>query len=601
MYQWNWVQKHLLKAGVTLVTLILIVVMAMMDSASSAQAINTQLLWYGQPALKLSAPSDRVLLIDPWLSNPLNLDGMTGLVNPKQIDFVPVTHDHLDQLDHAVEIAKLINAKLVRTSNLGQAIVSFDSYPRKLATFEAQESFGGELNLLSIKSQFHTANVGEVLNLANSTTDFSVLNSDQQTALDQTLPPDEQTANRETSAHDHVTQLGAFELYVELNNITNAATLDPQKVGKQGSFMDSFGDRGDYMNPGAGNNTVIASGGHDIIRSTGKGLNTITTGTGNDTIILGQETTNRIFDFDPAYDHFVLQGIKPQDITLAQGTNPGKGGLQQPLDSVNNALVINWTTGRILASLPFVRSTSISESNFFRLTGAANQSLSNESLKALGFKNQQGNGQLNGTQGHDCLIGGKGNDFLCVGNDGFKFDLAQTTSGAGEFPFPNDSTGSSEIQLSLKDGVLAASGSYKGFNASPLFSQSERAIAPNAKILNSLDPVAMIKNFLKVPQDKEGNPISGKHLHFSPAGDHRGNFADATIVRYFTSTIKDARSGTIAARFHLSPEEQAALLAGDLYVNIHTNINNTGDGKPGFPTGENRINFNQNVVQFVSR
>ena len=227
--------------------------------------------------------------------------------------------------------------------------------------------------------------------------------------------------------------------------------------------------------------------------------------------------------------------------------------------------------------------------------------MSKKALEDEGFANQRGDGQLNGTQGHDRLIGGKGDDFLYVGNDGFKFNLAQTTSGADEFPFKNDSAGSSQIQLNLKDGVLTASGSYKDFNAFPLFSQGEKAIDPNAKILNGSDPVSLINNFLKVPNDKEGNPLSGTHLHFSPSGDDRGNFADATVLRYFTNTVTDDHSGTLSATFHLAPDEQAALLAGDLYLNIHSNINPNfaTDGKSGFPTGENRINFNKDVVQFT--
>jgi hypothetical protein len=36
-----------------------------------------------------------------------------------------------------------------------------------------------------------------------------------------------------------------------------------------------------------------------------------------------------------------------------------------------------------------------------------------------------------------------------------------------------------------------------------------------------------------------------------------------------------------------------------MYVNIHTNLDTDGDGEAGFPTGENRINLNKNVVQFT--
>lgn len=305
-------------------------------------------------------------------------------------------------------------------------------------------------------------------------------------------------------------------------------------------------------------------------------------------------------DFDPTKDRFDLQGINPKNIIVAQGKNPDKGGLEQPLDSVNNTLIIDKREGHILAALPFVKAASITESNFSRLTSEANQSLNAKSLKDVGFTTQKGNGQLTGKGTNERLIGGTGDDFIfAAGDNGIRFNTAKTSSGAEEFPFKNDSLGSTEVNLSLSNGVLKVDGSYKDFNAFPLFSQGETTIDPNAKILNGSDPVSLINNFLKVPQDKEGNPLSGTHLHFSPSGDDRGNFADATVVRYFTNTITDEHSGTISGEFNLSPEEQAALLAGDFYLNIHTNINNTGDGKSGFPTGENRINFNRNVVQFV--
>ncbi len=422
-------------------------------------------------------------------------------------------------------------------------------------------------------------------------------------ALNKTLASDEQNiapapvVAGAPDDHDHGPKVGPFELHVDVNNVANAKTLDGKKIAKKDSFRNDFGDRGDFLNPGGGNNVVIGGGGNDVIRGAGKGFNTITTGTGNDIIILGKETTNRILDFDPTKDRFVLAGVNPKDIIIAQGKNPGKGGLDQPLDSVNNALIIDKKEGHILASLPFVKASDLNEGHFTRLSSKANESL--RDLKQEGFfQNQRGDGKLTGTGGHDRLIGGKGDDFLyAVSDSGVKFNTARANSGDTEFPFKNDSLGSTEVNLSLKDGRLSVTGSYKDFNAFPLFSQGETAIAPDAKILNGSDPVALINNFLKVPKDVEGNPISGTHLHFSPSEDDRGNFADATVVRYFTNTPTDATSGKISGEFNLTPVEQAALIAGDFYFNLHTNVSATG--KTGFPTGENRVNFNRNVVQFV--
>lgn len=148
MNQWNWVRKQALKVGIAVVTLILTVVMVGLQSASHAQAGNTQLLWYGQSAFKLTTPAGKVLLIDPWLENPLNPNGKADVAALKQVDLILVTHGHFDHVGNAAEIAKKTNAKLVSTFDLGQAIAAFGGYPKKLVTFGTQGNFGGELNLL---------------------------------------------------------------------------------------------------------------------------------------------------------------------------------------------------------------------------------------------------------------------------------------------------------------------------------------------------------------------------------------------------------------------------------------------------------------------
>ncbi|MDX2241629.1 MAG: CHRD domain-containing protein [Leptolyngbyaceae cyanobacterium bins.302] len=416
----------------------------------------------------------------------------------------------------------------------------------------------------------------------------SVQDAELENSLNQALPADE---------HEHAPPTNTNPaLHISLDQVASPRSLDANKVERDNSLKDNLGARGDYLNPRGGNNTVIGSGDSDVIRGAGRGFNTFTTGTGRDTIILGKETTNRIFDFDPGSDRFALAGVNPKNVVIAQGKNPGKGGLDQPLDSVNNTLIIDKKTGHILAALTFTKASDLSERHFVKLAPGANASL--RDLRKDGFNVQKGSGKLTGTLGHDRLIGGDGDDFLYVGDDGFKLNTAKGTGGT-EFPFATDSSGSTELNSTLKNGVLKVNGSYKDFDGFPLFSQGESTIDPKARILNGSDPKALVDGFLRVPKDVEGNPITGTHLHFSPAADSRGNFADATVVRYFNNTPTDAKSGTISGEFELTPQEQAALLAGNFYVNIHTNIDGDGDGRAGFPTGENRINLNKNVVQFA--
>ena len=151
-------------------------------------------------------------------------------------------------------------------------------------------------------------------------------------SLNNSLAVDErETLPANLNDHDHSPVVGAFQLHVELSQVASARGLDVSKLTREDSFKDNLGAKGDYLNPRGGNNVVIGSGDSDIIRGTGRGFNTITTGTGQDTIILGPETTNRVLDFDAANDRFVLSGLNAKNIIIAQGKNPGKGGLDQPL------------------------------------------------------------------------------------------------------------------------------------------------------------------------------------------------------------------------------------------------------------------------------
>jgi hypothetical protein len=142
-------------------------------------------------------------------------------------------------------------------------------------------------------------------------------------------------------------------------------TLDPARIEEETNLADRLGDRGDVLDGGGGTNTVIGAGGNDIILgNTPEAFNTITTGTGEDLIVLGKDTTNRVFDFDPVNDKFGIDGFSINDVVIGQGTNPDNGGLDQPLDSDNNTVIVDRATNNILASLTFVSAGDLSEKNF---------------------------------------------------------------------------------------------------------------------------------------------------------------------------------------------------------------------------------------------
>jgi L-ascorbate metabolism protein UlaG (beta-lactamase superfamily) len=110
--------------------------------------METQLTWYGQSAFKIVSPTGKILLVDPWLTNPVYEKGKDEVAALKDVDLILVTHGHSDHVGNAVEIGKRTRAKLVATYDLGDAMVQFLGYPADLAETDTIGHFGGELTLL---------------------------------------------------------------------------------------------------------------------------------------------------------------------------------------------------------------------------------------------------------------------------------------------------------------------------------------------------------------------------------------------------------------------------------------------------------------------
>ena len=110
--------------------------------------METQLTWYGQSAFKIGTPGGKVLLIDPWLTNPVFERGNEEIAALEHVDFILVTHGHSDHVGNAVEIGQKTRAKLVATFDLSAAIVSVLGYPSELADMETTGHMGGTLTLL---------------------------------------------------------------------------------------------------------------------------------------------------------------------------------------------------------------------------------------------------------------------------------------------------------------------------------------------------------------------------------------------------------------------------------------------------------------------
>src|SRR5260370_34044660 len=109
---------------------------------------QTQLTWYGQSGFKIVTPGGTVLLVDPWLTNPVFERGKDELATLTHVDLILLSHGHSDHVGNAVEIGKKTGAKLVANFDLSTAVTSVLGYPSKQADSDTTGHIGGQLTLL---------------------------------------------------------------------------------------------------------------------------------------------------------------------------------------------------------------------------------------------------------------------------------------------------------------------------------------------------------------------------------------------------------------------------------------------------------------------
>jgi len=131
-------------------------------------AQETKLKWFGHAAFSVTTPKGKVLLIDPWLSNPLNpeaKDGKDPLAAIAKADYILLTHGHRDHLGEAVQIAKKTGAVLVSNPELAANLVKLVGFPAEQAGTEAIMGIGGEITIadgevvVAMTSAVHSSSV----------------------------------------------------------------------------------------------------------------------------------------------------------------------------------------------------------------------------------------------------------------------------------------------------------------------------------------------------------------------------------------------------------------------------------------------------------
>ena len=137
-----------MKITFTRVSLLLAVLLAGLVTPAAAQ--ETKLKWFGHAAFSITTPKGKVLLIDPWLSNPSNpeaKDGKNALAALAKVDYILLTHGHRDHVGDAVEIARKTGAALIANPELAANLVKLADFPSKQAETDAIMGIGGEIQI----------------------------------------------------------------------------------------------------------------------------------------------------------------------------------------------------------------------------------------------------------------------------------------------------------------------------------------------------------------------------------------------------------------------------------------------------------------------
>ena len=128
----------------------ILVLLILWVGSLSAAAQETKLKWFGHAAFSITTPNGRVLLIDPWLANPVNpeaKDDKDPLIALTRVDYILLTHGHRDHVGDAVAIAKKTGAALICNPELAGNLVKLSDFPAKQAETDAIMGIGGEIQI----------------------------------------------------------------------------------------------------------------------------------------------------------------------------------------------------------------------------------------------------------------------------------------------------------------------------------------------------------------------------------------------------------------------------------------------------------------------
>lgn len=139
-------------------------------AAGIAWAAETTLTWHGHSAFEVVTPKGKVLMIDPWLKNPVNPNARNGkdpVAGVAKVDYILITHGHFDHVGDAVALAKKTKARLIANFELGTNLAKLLGYPKDQMGFDSLMNVGGEITIangevvVAMTSAVHSSGIND--------------------------------------------------------------------------------------------------------------------------------------------------------------------------------------------------------------------------------------------------------------------------------------------------------------------------------------------------------------------------------------------------------------------------------------------------------
>ncbi|MBI3899393.1 MAG: metal-dependent hydrolase [Gammaproteobacteria bacterium] len=118
--------------------------------SGAAWTADTTLTWHGHSAFEIVTPKGKVLMIDPWIKNPVNPNAKSGkdpLAAITKVDYILITHGHFDHVGDAVAIAKKTKARLITNPELATNLAKLHGYPKDQMGVDTLLNIGGEITI----------------------------------------------------------------------------------------------------------------------------------------------------------------------------------------------------------------------------------------------------------------------------------------------------------------------------------------------------------------------------------------------------------------------------------------------------------------------